>query len=66
MEQPRKMDRAVIESLTLEYEPRGKGEPIVLIHPGHFADWLTPPAESASAVRRISDASLPPGRLRWQ
>jgi pimeloyl-ACP methyl ester carboxylesterase len=36
------MDRAVFDGLTIEYELHGKGEPIVLIHPGHFADWLTP------------------------
>jgi pimeloyl-ACP methyl ester carboxylesterase len=28
--------------MELEYEIRGVGEPVVLIHPGHFADWFTP------------------------
>ncbi len=41
MTQPR-MDRAAIEGIELEYEIWGAGEPVVLIHPGHFADWFTP------------------------
>lgn len=41
MEQ-RHLDRASFEGITLEYEIRGAGEPVVLIHPGHFADWFTP------------------------
>jgi pimeloyl-ACP methyl ester carboxylesterase len=36
------MDRAALEGVELEYEVRGAGEPVVLIHPGHFADWFTP------------------------
>ena len=39
---PRRMDRAALEDVELEYEVRGAGEPVVLIHPGHFADWFTP------------------------
>lgn len=39
---PRRMDRALLEAVELEYEVRGAGEPVVLIHPGHFADWFTP------------------------
>jgi pimeloyl-ACP methyl ester carboxylesterase len=35
------MDRAALEDVELEYEVRGAGEPVVLIHPGHFADWFT-------------------------
>jgi pimeloyl-ACP methyl ester carboxylesterase len=38
----RRMDRAALEGVELEYEIRGAGEPVVLIHPGHFADWFTP------------------------
>jgi pimeloyl-ACP methyl ester carboxylesterase len=38
----KQMDRAALEGIELEYEVRGVGEPVVLIHPGHFADWLTP------------------------
>ena len=39
---PRRMDRAALEDVELEYEVRGDGEPVVLIHPGHFADWFMP------------------------
>jgi pimeloyl-ACP methyl ester carboxylesterase len=38
----RRMDRAALGGVELEYEVRGTGEPVVLIHPGHFADWFTP------------------------
>jgi len=41
MEQ-RRMDRAALEGVELEYEFQGAGEPVVLIHPGLFADWCTP------------------------
>jgi pimeloyl-ACP methyl ester carboxylesterase len=36
------MERAALEGIELEYEARGAGEPVVLIHPGHFADWFAP------------------------
>ena len=36
------MDRAVLGSIELEYVVRGGVEPVVLIHPGIFADWLVP------------------------
>lgn len=39
---PRRMDRAALEDVELEYEVQGDGAPVVLIHPGHFADWFTP------------------------
>lgn len=39
---PRHMERAALEDVELEYEVRGTGPPVVLIHPGHFADWFTP------------------------
>jgi pimeloyl-ACP methyl ester carboxylesterase len=37
-----RLERAVLDGVELEYEERGAGEPVVLIHPGHFADWFTP------------------------
>jgi pimeloyl-ACP methyl ester carboxylesterase len=37
-----RMERAALEGIELEYEVRGAGEPVVLIHPGHFADWFAP------------------------
>jgi pimeloyl-ACP methyl ester carboxylesterase len=36
------MGRAVLDGIELEYAIRGSGEPVVLIHPGHFADWFMP------------------------
>jgi pimeloyl-ACP methyl ester carboxylesterase len=36
------MDRAALGDVELEYELRGDGEPVLLIHPGIFADWFTP------------------------
>jgi pimeloyl-ACP methyl ester carboxylesterase len=36
------LDRAAFKGVELEYEIRGTGEPVVLIHPGHFADWFAP------------------------
>ena len=38
----RRLDRAALKGIELEYEVRGTGEPVVLIHPGHFADWFVP------------------------
>jgi pimeloyl-ACP methyl ester carboxylesterase len=46
------MDRATLEGIELEYESRGAGEPVVLIHPGHFADWLTPLLEEPALTAR--------------
>jgi len=36
------MDRAIFDGVELEYEVHGDGEPVLLIHPGIFADWFTP------------------------
>ena len=36
------MDRAVLDGAELEYQVHGSGEPVVLIHPGMYADWFTP------------------------
>jgi pimeloyl-ACP methyl ester carboxylesterase len=36
------MVRALLDGVELEYSLHGDGEPVVLIHPGVFADWLTP------------------------
>ena len=35
-----RIDRATLQGVELEYEVQGAGEPVVLIHPGHFADWF--------------------------
>lgn len=36
------MDRVRLDSAELEYQVHGSGEPVVLIHPGIYADWFTP------------------------
>jgi pimeloyl-ACP methyl ester carboxylesterase len=36
------MNRAAIDDIELEYEVRGAGEPVVLMHAGVFADWFRP------------------------
>jgi pimeloyl-ACP methyl ester carboxylesterase len=36
------MDRAVLDGVEVEFEVHGRGEPVVLIHPGIYADWFTP------------------------
>ena len=36
------MKRAALDGVELEYEVYGDGEPVVLIHPGIFADWFDP------------------------
>ena len=36
------MDRTRLGDIELEYELHGAGEPVLLIHPGIFADWFTP------------------------
>ena len=53
----RRMERAALEGIELEYERRGTGEPVVLIHPGHFADWFTPLLADFSSVE-VTDFSF--------
>ena len=36
------MARAALDGIELEYEVRGSGEPVVLVHAGVFADWFKP------------------------
>jgi hypothetical protein len=36
------MGPAALDDFELECEIRGAGEPVILIHPGHFADWFMP------------------------
>jgi len=39
---PRAMSRAVLDGVELEYEIRGGGAPVVLVHAGVFAAWYQP------------------------
>jgi pimeloyl-ACP methyl ester carboxylesterase len=36
------LSRASVEGVELEYEVRGSGEPVVLVHAGVFGSWFTP------------------------
>src|SRR5262249_42946126 len=51
MEQ-RRLDRAAHEGVELEYEIRGTGEPVVLVHAGLLADWFTPLLEEPALTDR--------------
>ena len=46
------MNRAVLDGVELDYELRGDGEPVVLIHPGIFADWFTPLLQEPALISR--------------
>jgi pimeloyl-ACP methyl ester carboxylesterase len=46
------MKRAVLDGIELEYELHGDGEPVVLIHPGIFADWFTPLLQEPALISR--------------
>jgi pimeloyl-ACP methyl ester carboxylesterase len=41
-ERTRPMSRASVDGVDLEYEVRGVGEPVVLVHAGVFASWYKP------------------------
>jgi hypothetical protein len=36
------MQRAALDGVVLEYEVRGSGEPVLLVHAGAFAYWFAP------------------------
>jgi hypothetical protein len=36
------MARVALEGIELEYEVRGAGEPVVLVHAGLVAEWFEP------------------------
>ncbi|PWU24254.1 MAG: alpha/beta hydrolase [Candidatus Rokuibacteriota bacterium] len=46
------MTLATIEGVELEYDLRGSGEPVVLIHAGIFADWFKPLVEEPGLTSR--------------
>ena len=46
------MHKAVLDGVELEYELHGDGEPVLLIHPGIFADWFTPLLQEAALTSR--------------
>lgn len=44
--------RAAVDSVELEYQTRGTGEPVVLVHAGIFADWFKPLLEQPALTSR--------------
>jgi pimeloyl-ACP methyl ester carboxylesterase len=46
------LNRAALDGIELEYEVRGVGEPVVLIHAGVFADWFKPLLEEPALSGR--------------
>ena len=50
--QQRYLDRAALEGVELEYEARGTGEPVVLIHAGVCADFFKPLLEEPALASR--------------
>ena len=56
------MNRANVNGVELEYESRGSGEPVVLIHAGIFADWFKPLVDEPALVSRLPRGELSP---RW-
>ena len=42
------MNRAEIGGRALEYEVRGAGEPVVLVHGSHIADAFAPPLNQST------------------
>jgi len=51
-ERTRPMTRAKLNGIELEYEIRGAGEPVVLVHAGVFADWFKPLLEEPALAGR--------------
>jgi pimeloyl-ACP methyl ester carboxylesterase len=52
MAQGSRMSRVGVDGLELEYESRGSGEPVVLVHAGIFADWFKPLLEESALADR--------------
>lgn len=50
--QPKPMSRAVLDGVQLDYDVRGAGEPVVLVHAGIFAEWFRPLVEERALTDR--------------
>ncbi|HXG63651.1 MAG TPA: alpha/beta hydrolase [Blastocatellia bacterium] len=48
----RLLNRAVLNGIELEYEVRGAGEPVVLVHAGIIANWFKPLLEEPALTGR--------------
>ena len=49
---PKRLERATVQGVQLEYEVRGTGEPVVLIHNGVGVDWYEPLVAEPALARR--------------
>ena len=59
-------DRVAVEGGELEYEVRGTGEPVLLIHGSHPRRCLDPTPGAAGPHRTLPAHPLPPARVRRQ
>ena len=48
------MQRAELDGISLEYEVRGRGEPVLLVHGALVADWFAPLMAEPSLTERYS------------
>lgn len=48
----RRLDRATVDGIELEYETRGAGEPVVLVHAGVFTGFSLPLLEQPALIER--------------
>src|SRR5262245_28619475 len=46
------MNHARVDGVELEYEMRGSGEPVVLVHAGVFGSWFNPLLEEPALTKR--------------
>jgi pimeloyl-ACP methyl ester carboxylesterase len=49
---PKRLERATVDGVALEYEVGGAGEPVVLIHNGVGVDWYEPLVAEPALARR--------------
>src|SRR5436190_8247503 len=47
------MKRATVDGIELEYEIRGDGEPVVLVHAGVYGGWFKPLMEEPALIGRF-------------
>ena len=60
----RHMARATLEGIELEYEIRGAGEPVVLVHAGLVAEWFQPLLQEQALTEQYQVFSFQCGPLR--
>ncbi len=53
----KQMTRATLDGIELEYEVRGAGEPVVLVHAGVLAEWFQPLLQERALTERYQVVS---------